>query len=229
MPCINVHILTENRLLRETLARLLRKRSGVSVVEVSASIDSAANDIASSQCQVVLTDCLTATHARELLRKICGEDSCVKVVLFGMEEDPDRFLKAVYLGVSGYVLKDASASEITAALRAVARGEAVCPPRLCMSLIQHLAQQSRAWPSSAAQDGFARQILTHRQLELLGLVAQGLTNKEIANNLHLSEFTVKNHMRRIMKQVDAGDRYEAVDAIRAIGFLPPKGVSNAPS
>ena len=60
----------------------------------------------------------------------------------------------------------------------------------------------------------------YRQLELLGLVAQGLSNKEIAANLHLSEFTVKNHVHRIMKQVDADDRQEAVDVIRASGFLP---------
>jgi DNA-binding NarL/FixJ family response regulator len=217
---VNVHVLTENRLLRETLTRLLVKRSGLCVVDISESIDGAAKEIASSQCQVVLTDCLTAPHGSELLRKICAQDPPVKVVLFGMEEDSDTFLKAVYLGVSGYVLKDASATEIIAALRSVADGEAVCPPRLCMGLIQHLSQQSRTWPRAADGEGLNRQILTHRQLELLSLVAQGLTNKEIANSLNLSEFTVKNHMRRIMRQVDAEDRFEAVDAIRAIGALP---------
>jgi two-component system response regulator DegU len=217
---VNVHVLTENRLLRETLTRLLVKRSGLCIVDISESIDGAAKEIASSQCQVVLTDCLTAPHGSDLLREICAQDPPVKVVLFGMEEDSDIFLKAVYLGVSGYVLKDASATEIIAALRSVADGEAVCPPKLCMGLIQHLSQQSRAWPRAADNEGASRQILTHRQLELLSLVAQGLTNKEIANSLNLSEFTVKNHMRRIMRQVDAEDRFEAVDAIRAIGALP---------
>lgn len=217
---VNIHLLTENRLLRETLARLLVKRSGLCVVDISDSIDGAAKEIASSQCQVVLTDCLTAPHGSELLRKICAQDPPVKVVLFGMEEDAETFLKAVYLGVSAYVLKDASATEIIDALHSVATGEAVCPPKLCMSLIQHLSQRSRAWPKLAEPDGLTRQVLTHRQLELLSLVAQGLTNKEIANSLNLSEFTVKNHMRRIMRQVDAEDRYQAVDAIRAIGTLP---------
>ncbi len=217
---VNVHILTENRLLRETLSRLLVKRSGLCVVDISESIDAAAKEIASSQCEVVLTDCLTAPHGSELLRNICAQDPPVKVVLFGMEEDCEVFLKAVYLGICGYVLKDASATEIIAALRSVADGEAVCPPKLCMGLIQHLSHRSRAWARPVDDDGLNRQILTHRQLELLSLVAQGLTNKEIANSLNLSEFTVKNHMRRIMKQVDAEDRFEAVDAIRAIGALP---------
>jgi two-component system response regulator DegU len=217
---VNVHVLTENRLLRETLTRLLVKRSGLCVVDISESIDDAAKEIASSQCQVVLTDCLTAPHGSELLRKICAQDPPVKVVLFGMEEDSDTFVKAVHLGVSGYVLKDASATEIIAALRSVADGEAVCPPKLWMGLIQYLSHRSRTWPKAADNEGLSRQVLTHRQLELLGLVAQGLTNKEIANSLNLSEFTVKNHMRRIMRQVDAEDRFEAVDAIRAIGALP---------
>jgi DNA-binding CsgD family transcriptional regulator len=62
--------------------------------------------------------------------------------------------------------------------------------------------------------------LTHRQSQLVALVARGLTNKEIAANLNLSEFTVKNHLRRIMKQVDVDSRHEAVDVIRASGFLP---------
>ena len=68
--------------------------------------------------------------------------------------------------------------------------------------------------------GGVKYCLTRRQLELIRLVERGLTNKEIAANLNLSEFTVKNHLRRIMKEVDADDRHEAVDAIRASGLLP---------
>ena len=62
--------------------------------------------------------------------------------------------------------------------------------------------------------------LTYRQRELIALVAQGLTNKEIAARLNLSEFTVKNHVHRIMRNVEAGSRQEAVDVVRARGFLP---------
>jgi len=218
--CVNVHILTENRLLRETLAHLLGKRNGVCVVDVSESIEGAAEKIAASLCEVVLTDCLTAERAPGLLREICAENSSLKVVLFGMEENPECFLKAIYLGVNGYILKDASASEIIAALRAVVEGEAVCPPKLFMGLIKHLARESRESSKSAERKGSNGHSLTRRQLELLRLVAQGLSNKQIASSLNLSEFTVKNHMRRIMKQVNAGDRYEAVDAVRSSGALP---------
>ncbi|HET8922770.1 MAG TPA: response regulator transcription factor, partial [Candidatus Acidoferrum sp.] len=139
---------------------------------------------------------------------------------FGMDEDPQTFLKAVRFGVSGYVVKDASAAEIIAAVRAVAQGEAVCPPKLCMTLFQHVAREFRKQPGITDREARIKFGLTHRQNQLVALVATGLTNKEIAATLNLSEFTVKNHLRRIMKQVDADSRYEAVDMIRASGFLP---------
>ncbi len=67
--------------------------------------------------------------------------------------------------------------------------------------------------------GTDKNSLTHRQLQLMNLVAQGLSNKEIAASLNLSEFTVKNHIRRVMRQMEAESRHEAVDLIRATGHL----------
>ena len=214
--CVDVHLFTENRLLRESLVRPLQRCADIRVVAVSNCLSSAAGEIAASRCQVLLTDCLSCGGG-DVLRGVYGQDPPVSVVLFGMEESLDTFLRAVYLGVSGYVLKDASVAEIVAAIRAVAKGEAVCPPRLCLGLIQHLAQRSRAWPQTSTQDEFHQLGLTHRQLELMSLVSKGFTNKEIAASLNLSEFTVKNHMRRILRQVDAEDRHEAVEALRASG------------
>lgn len=215
---VNVHLLTENRLLRESLASVLLKRTGVCVAGISDSIDTASEDIAISHCEIVLTDCLTTERGTALLERLVEESRQIRVIIFGMEEDLDPFLKSAYLGIAGYILKDASASEMIAAIRSVAQGEAVYPPRLCLGLVQHLAQQARSWPRTSDCESGKRS-LTHRQMELVRLVAKGLTNKEIAANLNLSEFTVKNHMRRILKQMDAGNRYEAVDAVRATGYL----------
>ena len=104
-------------------------------------------------------------------------------------------MKAVFLGICGYLLKEASAAEIIAAVRAAVRGEATCPPSLCMHLGSPEQKEPReAWAADAQNGG--RKILTPRQLQLLRLVAQGMTNKEIAKTLNLSQFTVKNHLRR---------------------------------
>lgn len=217
---VKVYLLAENRLLRETLARLLQKRAGISVVGVSRYHESVLREVAAAPCDILLADCLSDPEESTLLRELFEDAPQIKVVLFGMDEEPALFLRSVYLGVSGYVLKEASAAEILAAVRGVAQGEAACPPRLCMALLQHVAHEYRENPRIAAHPGTAKGSLTYRQLQLVDLVEKGLTNKEIAASLNLSEFTVKNHLRRIMRQVDAEDRHEAVDVIRASGFLP---------
>ena len=214
---VSVFLLAENRLLRETLARLLEKKGGVSIVGVSRYTESTVEEIFASRCAILLMDSQAITHGVSLLNELSEMVPRLDVVLFGMDDDPDSFLKSVYLGVSGYVLKEASASEIIAAVLGVARGQAAWPPRLSMALGRYLSQEYR----SRAQllPGSVRYYLTPRQLELMRLVERGMTNKEIAVNLNLSEFTVKNHIRRVMKEVDAEDRHEAVDAIRASGLL----------
>jgi two-component system NarL family response regulator len=139
----------------------------------------------------------------------------LKTVLIGMDTDEGQFMAAVRSGVTGYLLKDASASDVIAAVRAVSRGEAVCPPQLCSTLFRFVAQMAREVP---VQSTTPRPDLTLRQQQLVALVAKGLTNKEIASHLSLSEFTVRNHIHRILKQVDAGSRSEAVETIRAYGY-----------
>jgi len=218
-PQISVYLLAENRLLRDTLARLLRKRAEINVVGVSRSPETVKEELVSTHCDVILTDCFDDTSHVRLLQDLLDQAPGMKVLLFGMNEDPDVFLKAVFLGICGYLLKEASAAEIIAAVRAAIRGEATCPPTLCMRLIGHLSKirHEKAVASQVQNDD--RMILTPRQLQLLRLVAQGMTNKEIAATLNLSPFTVKNHIRRVMRQVDAASRSDAVVLIRATGQL----------
>lgn len=216
-----VYLVAENRLLRETLVRLFQKRSGISVVAESRYCDTTAQQVAKRECDALLLDSLTTPQAIDLVEDLSEEAPQTKVILFAMDEDADCFLRAVRLGIRGYLLKEASSAEVIAAVQAVVRGEAVCPPTLCALLFEFVAKEfsRRAGVADppAACTSFG---LTYRQRQLIALVAQGLTNKEIAASLNLSEFTVKNHIHRIMKQVDADTRYEAVDMIRASGFIP---------
>jgi DNA-binding NarL/FixJ family response regulator len=220
-PQVSVYLLTENRLLRDTLARLLKKRSEINVVGVSRHSESITDEIISSHCDVVLTDCFDNTARSTFLRDILDQNAEVKLLLFGMNEDPDLFLKAVFLGICGYLLKDASAAEIVAAVRAAVRGDATCPPSLCMRLIQHLSKKKTQECAPSPPQNGDRKDLTPRQLQLIRLVAIGMTNKEIAANLNLSQFTVKNHLRRVMRQVEAASRHDAVNLLRATGQLTP--------
>jgi DNA-binding NarL/FixJ family response regulator len=165
-------------------------------------------------------DPAATTRGLNLLDELSAQGAEARVVLFGMDEDPELFLRAAYLGVSGFVLKEASASETVAAVLAVAEGEATFPPRLCMALVRHLSHEYRMRAKLQIPPASVKYCLTQRQLQLMDLVERGMTNKEIAAHLNLSEFTVKNHLRRIMRQLEADDRHEAVDVIRASGIRP---------
>jgi two-component system NarL family response regulator len=216
---VSVYLLAENRLLRDTLARLLRRRSEINVVGVSHSSENAKDEILASQCDVVLMDSFGNAASSLFLEDLHGQGANFKLLLFGMNEDPGVFLKAVHWGICGYLLKEASAAEIVAAVHAAARGEATCPPSLCMSLIQFLSKKRHEKVDSLDTQSCTQKALTPRQLQLVRLVAEGLTNKEIAANLNLSQFTVKNHLRRVMRQVEAASRHDAVDVLRANGQL----------
>jgi DNA-binding NarL/FixJ family response regulator len=217
---VSVHLVVQNRLLREAMGRLFQKRAGILLAGQSPSSDVKVSDLIAANCDVLLLDSADSRLAPNLIRELHQHAIRIKVVLFGMDDDPECFLRAVRLGVSGYLLKDASAEDIISAVRGVALGEAICPANLCMSLFQYVSQEARLRSNTDDQEAALRFGLTFRQRQLLALVAKGMTNKEIAANLNLSEFTVKNHIHRIMKHVDAGSRQQAVDLIRAGGHPP---------
>ena len=209
---IKVFVVAENRLLRETLVRLFRKRSEINIVGDTCCSESSIETIASTNSDLLLLDCFNANAASsdDWLADVQESIPEVKVVLFGMDEDPDIFIQAVRRGIAGYVLKNASATDLLDAVRTVAQGEATCPPKFCKVLFKALASTSDEDKDGRVASQFE---LTQRQRQLMSLVAMGLSNKEIAANLNLSEFTVKNHIYRVMKQVDAQSRHEAVSLI----------------
>jgi len=209
---IRVYVVAENRLLRETLVRLFRKRNEISIVGDTCCSDSVIADIASAKSELLLLDCFNTNNASDdWLADLQESLPEIKIVLFGMDEDPGVFLRAVRLGIAGYVLKNASATDLLDAVRTVAQGEAACPTKFCKVLFKTVAAGAAEDKNGRATSQFE---LTQRQRQLMSLVAMGLSNKEIAANLNLSEFTVKNHIYRVMKQVDAQSRHEAVTLIR---------------
>jgi two-component system, NarL family, nitrate/nitrite response regulator NarL len=208
-------LLIENRLLREALVRLFRKRTDLLVVGQASPADETPLGILETQCNVLVGDSLQPRCLPAGLAAKNGTPAGFKIILVGMEPDEEQFMAAVRSGVTGYLLQDASASDVLAAVRAVYRGEAVCPPQLCATLFRFVAHVVEETPVKRAA---SKPNLTLRQQQLVTLVAKGLTNKEIASHLNLSEFTVRNHIHRILKQVDAGSRSEAVETIRAYGY-----------
>ncbi len=216
-PRACVFLVAQSCLLRESLSRLLHSRIYFSVVGSSGYTQETLQGIVSSGCDLVVLDSGTAAISelrfiRDAVELVPG----LRVVLIGMEDDEALFLSAVRAGAVGYVLNDASALDVVNALRAVAEGEAVCPPRLCLALFKYVSHEASCWPTLRVR---MRLGLTRRQQQIVHLIAEGLTNKEIASRLFLSEQTVKNHIHRMLQRLEADDRLEVVQRVREQGVF----------
>src|SRR6266481_8792541 len=131
---IRAFLLIENRLLREALVRLFRKRPDLIVVGQTYPADETPLGILETQCHVLVADSFLPPYLKANLTSKSGIPAGLKIILVGMAPDEEEFMAAVRSGVTGYLLQDASASDVVAAVRAVFRGEAVCPPQLCSPL-----------------------------------------------------------------------------------------------
>jgi len=208
-------LLAENCLLREALVRVLRKKEDIVVAGAIPFSSSALEKVSAANPDVVLFDSAgIALTGPRLVSRMRQAGECRKTVMVGMEEDEATFLRAVGEGVVGYVLKDASAAEIVRVIRAVAAGEAVCPPRFSLSLFQCAARDVSFAIKPPQKTKFG---LSRREQQLVALIRLGLSNKEIGSRLNLSEQTIKNHIHRILRKVGANDRLEIVELCQSEG------------
>ena len=206
---VEVFVLAENRLLRETLVRLLAKKNDIRVVGASPYSSAARREIVALRPGLVILDSAgLPLFSSKLIPSLHAAVPALRIVLIDMEPDEDTFLRAVHEGVVGYILKDACAAEVAAAISAVASGQAVCPPSLSMCLFQSIAQQVASPPAAVwgTEHGLSR-----REQQLVQLLSDRLTNKEIAVRLNLAEQTVKNHVHSILRKVGAENRFMIVE------------------
>jgi DNA-binding NarL/FixJ family response regulator len=209
---INVFLLAGNRLFRESLARILRSKNDICVVGAAPCGSNVLDEIEGSGCEVLLIDPTKGDRTDvSFVQNIAQAIPKVKLILVDMIDDHATFLKSVRAGAVGYILQNASALDIVAAVRAVHQGEAVCPPTLCLSLFKYVASHKSSVPPFRPKSHGG---LTRREQQLVPLIAQGFTNKEIASHLHLSEQTVKNHIHRILQRMGASDRLAVVEMVR---------------
>ena len=207
---ITVYILAANRLLREALSRTFKVRADIEVVGSSEQPGLGLDAIAGIRPDVLLVNgAMSGFNWAGFIPEARRTSPETRVVIFGMQEDPEEFFRSIRAGVVGFLLSEASATELVSAVRSVVRGEAVCPPRLSLTLFTYVARHASVPnPKLRAMHG-----LTRREQQLLPLIAQGLTNKEIASYFGLSEQTIKNHIHRILQKSGSEDRLSAVYAL----------------
>ncbi len=194
-----------NRILTEAIARILSKKSEFDVVSTKACGPEDLLGIGAADADVLVLDSLEMFASSETAENAFGVNGKPGCVLVAMEDNHVHFLKAIQSGVRGYVLRDASTVEVICAIRSVAQGQAACPPSYTRVLFDYVAAASVKAPSQTVT---ATWELTRREQQLIPLISRGLTNKEIANALNLSEQTVKNHIHRMMRKMQSANRLD---------------------
>jgi DNA-binding NarL/FixJ family response regulator len=150
-----------------------------------------------------------------LCRSIKQELPATSVVLVTMHENPHYLLEALKAGASAYILKDVTQRELLATLRRVLRGESVLDPDIVMRVLDHMGSENHH------QGGLPPVQLSPREREVLQLLAQGLTNREIARKLTVSASTIKIHVEHILAKLGVSDRTQAAVRAFELGLLHP--------
>jgi two-component system, NarL family, nitrate/nitrite response regulator NarL len=202
---IRVAVIDDHPLFREGVAHTIRSSKMLEVVAEGACADDAIRIVKDELPDIVLLDVSMPGGGIEAARAISHSCPDVKTIMLTVSESEEHVSQALAAGAQGYVLKGTSGPELINTMRAVARGESYVSP----SLAARLLTVSRRAPQVSTEDG-DRADLTPREEGILDHVAQGMTNKEIARRLNISEKTVKHYMTNIMQKLHVRNRVEAV-------------------
>jgi DNA-binding NarL/FixJ family response regulator len=210
---IRVLLADDQRVVREGLGTLLGLLEGIELVGTAADGEEALKLAAEHNPDIVLMDLrMPRMDGTEAIRRLTARAERPRVIALTTYADDASVLGALRAGARGYLTKDAGAEQIRAAVEAVARGEAALDPA-----IQHHVLAAVSTPQAAAE---TPDDLTPREVEVLGLIAAGLTNTEIAERLVVSAATVKSHVNHIFAKIGARDRAQAVVYAYANGLAP---------
>ena len=208
-------LIDDNRLLREGIVEMVRAQPGFKVLAASADATEALKKVREAKPDVVLVDFGLEDHdSLTLTATVHAEVPEAKVIVMGLlplQEDVAHYVRA---GASGFIMKDATFDEFFATIRAVAGGAQVLPTQLTNSLFSQIVR------NAAVKDG-ARVIdsvrLTSREKQVIDLLGEGLSNKEIAGRLHIAVHTVKSHVHNVLEKLALHSRLEVAAFSHASG------------
>jgi two-component system nitrate/nitrite response regulator NarL len=205
----SVFVVADLGLYREGLAHALGNVSGITVVGTAEDAHVAVGPIAERRPDVVLVD-VAAPDGVAAVRSVATAAPDVKVVVLALPAAEADVIAYAEAGASGYVARDSTIADLEAAIRSVAQGEALLSPRLAAGVLRRLADLANHRNGSRVD---AR--LTSRETEIVALIDEGLSNKEIAQRLSIALSTVKNHVHNILAKLNVERRAAAVACIRA--------------
>lgn len=195
-------ITDDHSLIREGIRQLLEFDGSIEVIGEASNGVECLEKLEVLSPDVLLLDInMPEMNGIDVLKKLKETESDVKVLILTVHNELEYLLKAIDIGVDGYILKDSESSELKKAIDIICKGENYIQPSLIPALNNQLANRDI--------DKDKIDLLTSREYEVLIQVANGMSNKEIATNLNISERTVKNHISNIFKKIDVSDRTQA--------------------
>lgn len=214
---VKLLIVDDQELFREGLVTLLSLQSDFEVVGQAVNGEEALLQIARYKPDVVLLDLrMPVMDGVDCTRRITSQYREVKVLVLTTFDEDELVFNALHAGATGYLLKDVSPEKLFDAIRAAARGEYYLTPKITAKVMAEFTKLPRT-PKKENQEIFDS--LSRREIEILKMVAFGLSNKEIASQLVIAEGTVKNHLTNIFTKLGARDRMHAVLLGKEFGIL----------
>lgn len=167
---------------------------------------------------VFITSDLDDITISDLITTIYENDPQIKMLVYGIAENPNAIVQAIEMGADGYILAHESPEQLIAKTRATIADKAVVSPKVAAQIVKRISDLANQIPlvDDAVVSANRLDLLTPRELEVLKLIAQGLTNKAIAQELIISTGTVKNHVHKILKKVEVSNRHEAANVYTTI-------------
>ena len=214
---IRILLVDDQRLMREGLRILLELETGLKIVGEAVDGQAALDAYAGLQPDVVLMDVrmpgMDGVEATWRLRERWPE---VRVIILTTFDDDEYVFEGLRAGARGYLLKDVSGHDLAEAVRIVAAGGALIEPSVARKVVAEFARMA---PPARASDAGLPEPLSDREREILRLLAQGLSNREIADRLSLAQGTVKNYVSTILQKLGARDRTQAALRARELGLI----------
>lgn len=211
---INLAIVSDIRLYREGLSKILNEMSSITVVGTAKNITHAVAEINSCQPEIVLLD-MRMVDSFKLITVINGESCNMKLIVMFVPEDEANVLTCAKAGISGYISRESSLDELVDAVLKVHNGEFYCPSDITKYLLRSVKNNNEriVKHNDMLDSSTITNILTRRERQIINMMAEGLSNKQIAKNLTIEISTVKNHVHSVLVKLDAKSRSQAVSKI----------------
>jgi DNA-binding NarL/FixJ family response regulator len=214
---IRILIVDDQALFREALATLLSAQPDIEVVAEAANGDEALRMAVLQRPDIILMDLrMPVLDGVSATRRLHEQMPDCRVIVLTTFDDDELVFEGLRAGAVGYLLKDVSSEKLFEAIHSAARGEYFLLPSITAKVMAEFSRLPR--PSHAQVDSVIEP-LSPRELEILGMIAGGASNKEIAHRLVIAEGTVKNHVTSILAKIGARDRMQAVLKARELGLI----------